>query len=103
MSKDKVEDAPCKLDEFDILRKLGSGAYSSVYSVKRIADGKEYALKKVRMDVLSEKEQQNAINEVRILASIEHPNVICYKDVFVDKLSNSLCIVMEYANNGDLY
>ena len=102
MSK-TAEEPPCKLDEFEVKRKLGSGAYSSVYSVKRIEDEKEYALKKVRMDVLSEKEQQNAVNEVRILASVDHPNVISYKDVFVDKLSNSLCIVMEYANNGDLY
>jgi NIMA (never in mitosis gene a)-related kinase len=93
----------CRLDEFEVLRKLGSGAYSSVFNVKRIEDGKEYALKKVRMDVLSEKEQQNAVNEVRILASVDHPNVIQYKDVFIDKPSNSLCIVMEYADNGDLY
>ena len=55
------------------------------------------------MDVLSEKEQQNAVNEVRILASVDHPNVIQYKDVFVDRASNSLCIVMEFADNGDLY
>lgn len=53
--------------------------------------------------MLSEKEQENAINEVRILASIDHPNVVQYKDVFVDKPSNSLCIVMEFVNNGDLY
>ena len=43
-------------DEFAVLRKLGSGAYSSVFAVKRIEDGKKYALKKVRMDVLSDKE-----------------------------------------------
>ena len=62
-----------------------------------------YALKKVRVDYLSEKERSNAINEVRILASIVDQNVISYKEVFVDKKYNSLCIVMEYANNGDLY
>ena len=65
-----------KLEEFELLKKLGSGAYSSVYSVKRVVDGKEYALKKVRLDVLSEKEQENAVNEVRILASVDHPNVV---------------------------
>ena len=98
-----ISDAPCKLDEFEILRKLGSGAYSCVYNVRRHADQKEYALKKVRMDVLSEKERENAVNEVRILASVDHPNVVQYRDVFVDQPSNSLCIVMEFADNGDLY
>ena len=48
----------------------GEGAYSSVYSVLRLSDGKQYALKKVKMGKLSDKEKENALNEVRILASI---------------------------------
>jgi len=52
---------------------------------------------------LSEKEKENAINEVRILASIKHPNIISYKEAFVDKASESLCIVMELVDMGDLY
>ena len=91
------------MDDFHIIKKLGAGAYSSVYHVNRKADGKDYALKKVRIDYLSEKERSNAINEVRILASVRDLNVISYKEVFVDKNYNSLCIVMEYANHGDLY
>jgi len=49
---------------------LGEGAYSSVYKVKRVSDEQEYALKKVKLMNLSDKEKQNALNEVRILASI---------------------------------
>jgi len=48
------------------------------------------------------KERQNALNEVRILASIQHPNVIAYKEAFLEDEKN-LCIVMEYADDGDLY
>lgn len=51
---------------------IGDGAYSSVYHVKRLSDGNLYALKKVKMLKLSEKEKENALNEVRILASISH-------------------------------
>ena len=40
---------------------------------------------------------------MRILASITHPNIISYKESFVDKASESLCIVMELVDNGDLY
>lgn len=36
----------------------------------------EYALKKVKLVTLKEKEKENALNEVRILASIEHPNIV---------------------------
>ena len=69
---------------------LGEGAYSSVYKVKRISDSNIYALKKVKLLNLSEKEKQNALNEVRILASIRHPNVVMYKEVFLEERSNSL-------------
>jgi NIMA (never in mitosis gene a)-related kinase len=34
------------------------------------------------MGKLSEKEKNNALNEVRILASINHPHVIGYRDSF---------------------
>ena len=37
--------------------KLGEGAYSKVYKVRRIADGFEYALKKVKLQSLSDKEK----------------------------------------------
>jgi NIMA (never in mitosis gene a)-related kinase len=36
---------------------VGEGAYSSVYRVQRLIDEKEYALKKVKMHNLSDKEQ----------------------------------------------
>ena len=53
-----------------ILIFVGDGAYSSVYKVKRQDDELHYALKKVKMLNLSDKEKENALNEVRILASI---------------------------------
>lgn len=92
-----------KLSDFQIIKKLGDGAYSSVYKVKRIADDQIYALKQVQMTKLTEKERENALNEVRILASIDEPNVISYKEAFVDEGSGTLCLVMEFADNGDLY
>ncbi|CAK66501.1 unnamed protein product (macronuclear) [Paramecium tetraurelia] len=91
------------LKDFKIMSKLGEGAYSTVYKVRRIEDNAEYALKKVNLTNLSDKEKQNALNEVRILASIKHPFIISYKEAFIDVNSNSLCIVMELADNGDLF
>ena len=37
------------LRDFVILTKIGDGAYSEVYKVKRLSDGLYYALKKVKM------------------------------------------------------
>lgn len=52
---------------------------------------------------LSEKEQQLALNEIRILASIKHPNIISYKDTFVVPEENMLYMVLEHASLGDLH
>lgn len=78
------------IKDFQIISKLGEGAYSSVYKVKRMLDSVEYALKKVKLMNLSDKEKQNALNEVRILASIRHPNIVGYKEVFIEESSNCL-------------
>ena len=91
------------MDGFEILEKLGDGAYSVVYKVRRKEDSKIYALKKVRLQNLSEKEKENSLNEVRILASVKSTFVISYKEAFIDENEKSLCIVMEYADKGDLY
>ena len=83
-----------------------------MFKVVRKSDGKEYALKKVRKErinfdqvklaKLTQKEKDNAINEVRIQASINHPNVAGYKEAFFETATSTLCIVMEYADGGDL-
>lgn len=78
------------IDDFENLSLLGDGAYSTVYKVKRKSDGKIYALKKVKVGKLSEKEKENALNEVRIIASIKNPCVVCYKESFIDVDSQSL-------------
>jgi NIMA (never in mitosis gene a)-related kinase len=59
-------------------------------------------MKKVKLAALSTKEKENALNEIRILASVVHKNVIGYKEAFFDELTNQLCIVMEIADGGDL-
>ena len=43
------------------------------------------------------------MNEIRILASVNSPYVISYKESFIDEKDNTLCIVMEYADEGDLF
>ena len=91
------------MDGFQILSKLGEGAYSIVLKVRRNYDNNIYALKKVKLLKLSDKEKNNALNEVRILASVKSSFVISYKEAFFDEKEQCLGIVMEYADKGDLY
>lgn len=46
------------------------------------------------MGSLKEKEKQNALNEVRLLASINADYIVKYKEAFFDPKANALCIVI---------
>jgi NIMA (never in mitosis gene a)-related kinase len=89
------------MNDFDILEHLAEGSFSTIYRVRRLVDNRIYVMKQVHLSALSVRDQRNAVNEVRILASIRSPHVLAYKQVRVVE-SNVLCIIMEYVPSGDL-
>lgn len=73
----------------------------SRYRVRRLSDNKIYALKETNVRNLSQQERQDAVNEIRLLASVQQNTAISgFHEAFID--GNRLCIVMEYAPFGDL-
>ena len=90
------------LEDFEYGRILGKGVFGSVLIVKRKEDNEIYAMKRVKIGGLTKKELENSFNEVRLLASLNHKNVIGYREAFYDQTSKTLNIVMEYADDGDL-
>ncbi len=61
-----------------------------------------FALKRVPLD-LEDHPRQSSVSidtEVRILGKLNHPYIVTYYENFV--VDNSLCIVMEFADDGDL-
>jgi len=81
------------LSDFEEIEKLGVGAYSTVSKVLRKSDGKIYALKKVKLSDQSEKDRENSLNEVRLLASFSHPGIVGFREAFLDEKSRNLCII----------
>ena len=90
------------LNDFIFGKILGKGSFGTVNIVTRKQDNKIYAMKRVNISTLSDKDKQSSLNEIRILASLSHKNIIAYKDAFFDENSKTLNIVMEYADNGDM-
>ena len=86
-------------DEFDIINRIGSGSFGTVYKVKSKQDDDIYVVKNIRISELSKREQLEAINEVDLMAKMDSPYVVKYLDSFLDK--NCLQIVMEYCNKGE--
>ena len=90
-----------KAREYKVLKVLGEGSYGSVYLVeRRVGSTKQYAMKKVKMDKMNLQQREEAVNEIRVLASFKHPFIIRYRDSFVQR--NTLCVVMDLALGGDL-
>jgi NIMA (never in mitosis gene a)-related kinase len=50
---------------------------------------------------MSDKEKEETLREARILEVLDHPNIIKFREVYTTK-NGHLCIVMDYANGGDL-
>ena len=97
-----------KAAQYRRLKKLGSGNYGDVILIESYTDKKvqkhfyqfstqKYALKRIN---LNNSTYDEIINEINVQQEIDHPNIIkCYGYY---KEFNKLCIVMEYAECGDL-
>ena len=50
---------------------------------------------------MTEKEKRTTLEESKILEALRHPNIIKFREVYKTK-RGKLCIVMNYADGGDL-
>lgn len=64
-------------------------------------DGSYAVIKKIDIKSMSEEEKKETIKEAKILEVLNHPNIIRFKEVYKTKKCQ-LCIVMDYADGGDL-
>lgn len=92
--------SPSSSADFEILASLGKGSFGTVYKVKRKEDKSIYVLKQINISQLNSKSRTAALNEVKILSSLENPHVVKYYDSFIEK--NVLNIIMEFCEGGDL-
>ncbi|ETK77157.1 NEK protein kinase [Phytophthora nicotianae CJ01A1] len=106
------------MEKYVKVRKIGQGSYGSAYlATRKTTDSTEqkqqFVIKEI---VLDPRDQANAQREARLLAALDHPNIISCKESFLLKPSVTnlaylgrhhqrptvLCIVTEFADGGDL-
>lgn len=73
-----------KIRDFRVLEKIGSGSFSQVYKVQKDDDQNIYALKRIKILKLKEKDRENTLNEIRLLASLSDDNIVSYKEAFIE-------------------
>jgi NIMA (never in mitosis gene a)-related kinase len=50
---------------------------------------------------MDENERRETLREAKILEVLQHPNIVRFREVYKTK-KGKLCIVMDYADGGDL-
>ena len=88
------------MDRYEKLDKIGSGTYGMVHLIRRRADGHLFALKRVPVERNATQETISINNEIKVLRSLNHANVVQYHDSFIEK--EYIHIVMDFCERGDM-
>ncbi|PPQ98245.1 hypothetical protein CVT26_003416 [Gymnopilus dilepis] len=80
------------------LVKIGQGASGGVYTAYQVGTNLSVAIK--QMDLEKQPKKDLIINEILVMRSSRHPNIVNYIDSFLYK--NDLWVVMEYMEGGSL-
>lgn len=86
------------------LRKLGIGAFSTVYKGENIKTKEIVAIKEINISDSKDNKKNKFLHEINIMKLIKskpHPNIINCYDIIND-LNNYIYIIMEYCTSGTL-
>ena len=85
--------------DYTVKNILGKGESGTVYLVQK--ENKLYALKAVSLSKFADQDiKSRMVSEINISKTLNHPNVILFRDVF--RTDTDLCILFEYYNYSNL-
>ena len=88
------------MQNYHLLERIGEGSFGKVYKGRRKYSGQIVALKFISKHGKSEKDLRNLRQEIDILRSLDHENIIMMLDTF--ETSRGFCVVTEFAQ-GELF
>ena len=89
-------------EKYELIEIIGQGMYGKVYKALNKYENKYYAIKTLNFQNISQKERLNIEIEINLLQELKHPNIVLYKESYIDKNQN-LNIVTTFCEGGDLY
>ena len=86
---------------YEILHRLGGGAFGEVFKARKTSIGKTYAIKFLKLDEETQRKMvERELEQVRHLAGIDHPNLVSIEDMGV--VLDVPYLVMGYAGEETL-
>lgn len=102
-----INKAQVTMDDFDLLKVLGTGAYGKVFLVRKLSGhdkGKLYAMKMLRKEIVAQKAKtlDHTRTERKVLESIRNePFLVTMHYAFQSK--TKLFLILDYVNGGELF
>eukprot|EP00928_Gymnodinium_smaydae_P048724 TRINITY_DN3261_c0_g5_i1.p1 TRINITY_DN3261_c0_g5~~TRINITY_DN3261_c0_g5_i1.p1 ORF type:complete len:497 (-),score=83.85 TRINITY_DN3261_c0_g5_i1:107-1597(-) len=92
----------CRLvDRFRKLNRIDEGTYGVVYRARDTVTGEVVALKQLKLSASKSEEgfPHASLREVILLSKMDHPNVVCLREVVVGSSPLHIFMVMDYAEH----
>jgi len=83
------------------IKVLGWGSFGEAHLAQCISDGSLCVIKEVDLSCMTEEEKEATKKEAKLLEQFNHPNIVRFRESYTNELGK-LCIVMDYADGGDL-
>ena len=92
------------MERYSIVNLIGSGSSAKVYLARDLQENRAVAIKciRIRSGKSSSKIQARLSQEIAILRTLHCPHIVETYDVISDVSDDTIYIVMEYCENGDL-
>lgn len=92
------------VNNYLLLKKIGKGTWGKVFISTDIYTKKNYAIKKINLKDLfkTQKSISQFIREIKLMKSLEHPNILKLEKVLVSLNGNYAYLILKLAEHGSV-